>query len=173
VYSQTEAQTKNDLYLLPLQGEHKPQKYLDSPFNEIFAQFSPDGKWMAYSSDESGTSQLYVQSIPATGEKHQISTAVGAMPRWSRDGKELFYLGADAKLMWASVKPGRTTFEFGVEQAVSPQSLFGGPALGARLYGYALSPDSRRILAIIPVQGAAAAVPPFTVWMNWQAALKK
>jgi Tol biopolymer transport system component len=174
VYSQTEAQTKNDLYLLPLQGEHKPEKYLDSPFNEILGQFSPDGKWMAYASDESGQYQVYVQSIPATGEKHQVSTAGGSYPRWTRDGKELLYVTTDLKVMSVPVKPGRTTFEFSAAQAVTPQSLAEGPVnLAGRLYQYALSPDGRRILAILPVNGAAAAAPPFTVWMNWQAGLKK
>ncbi len=121
VYTETEEKTKNDLWLLPLQGEHKPEKYLDSPFDELYAQFSPIGKWMAYASDESGQFQVYVQPIPATGEKHQISGMGGQRPRWRRDGKELFYVAADGKLMAVPVTITGTKFDSGV-----PQPLGGG-----------------------------------------------
>ena len=113
VYSDTGENTKDDLWLLPLQGEHKPVKYLDTPFEERQAQFSPDGKWMAYSSDESGQVQVYVQPVPATGAKRQISTQGGSGPRWRRDGKELYYISADAQLTAVPVKFGAGTFDVG------------------------------------------------------------
>ena len=170
VYTKTETQTNNDLWLLPLQGEHKPQKYLDSPANEFLAQFSPDGKWMAYTSDETGQAEVYVQPIPATGEKHQISKTGGARPRWRRDGKELFYIAYDGKLMSVPVKLGGTAFDFGAPQSVMPQPLFGG-AQGPG-FGYQPSADGQKFLAAVPAEQTAAPVP-FTIWLNWQASLKK
>ena len=89
-----------------MEGDHKPIPYLQTPFNEGDAQFSPDGKWMAYASNESGQPQVYVQAIPASGAKWQISPAGGVQPRWRRDGKELFYISADQKLMAVPVKSG-------------------------------------------------------------------
>ncbi len=129
VYSDTGGNTKDDLWLLPLQGEHKPAKYLDTPFEERQAQFSPDGKWMAYSSDESGQVQVYVQPVPATGAKRQISTQGGSGPRWRRDGKELYYLSADAQLTAVPVKFGAGTFDVG-----APLRLFERSLATARLH---------------------------------------
>lgn len=177
VYSQTEATTKDDLWLLPLTdkpGDPKPRKYLGSPFNETNGQFSPDGKWMAYVSDESGRPQVYVQAIPATGAKRQISSTGGFSPRWRRDGKELFYISADRKMTAVPTKLGVTTLDFG-----APQPLFEKfPVLGEGLdylrdFGYQPSADGKKFLAIVPAEGEASAPSPVTVWLNWQATLRK
>src|SRR4029077_6727880 len=106
VYESTGSTTGNDIWLLPMEGDHKPVPYLQTPFNEGDAQFSPDGRWMAYASNESGQPQIYVQSIPASGSKFQISNAGGVQPRWRRDGKELFYISAANKLVAVPVKMG-------------------------------------------------------------------
>jgi hypothetical protein len=157
-----------DLWLLPLDGDRKPIPYLQSPFNEATGQFSPDGRWMAYASNESGQPQIYVQAIPASGAKSQISTAGGDQPRWRRDGKELFYVSADQKLMAVPVKTG-AVFEIG-----SPQPLFEiqpvYPPLTGR-FAYQPTADGQRFLVTAPVSGAAT--PPITVVLNWQAGLKK
>ena len=100
------------MWLLPLDGDRKPVPYLQTPFNEVAGQFSPNGRWMAYASNESGQPQIYVQPIPASGVKRQISTAGGDQPRWRRDGTELFYVSANQKLMTVPVKPG-AVFEIG------------------------------------------------------------
>jgi serine/threonine protein kinase len=170
VYSETGAQTKDDLWLLPLAaGGRKPVKYLDSAFDERLAQFSPDGKWMAYQSDESGQYQVYVQPIPATGAKHQISVMGGTRPRWRRDGKQIFYISTDRKMMAADVKSAGATFESG-----TPQPLFDfAPPQQARAFGYQPTADGKKFLAIVPVEGEAGAPPPVTVWLNWQAGFKK
>lgn len=170
VYSVAGANTKDDLWLLPLQGDHKPVKYLDSPFEERLAQFSPDGKWMSYTSDQSGQFQVYVQPIPATGAKRQISTIGGSGPRWRRDGKELFYVSAALKLMAVPVKLGGATFDFGAPQQLFDRSLYVGPG---RQFGYQPSADGRKVLTLVPTEGEAAAPPPVTVRLNWQAGLKK
>jgi Tol biopolymer transport system component len=95
VYQEFGRTTGQDLWILPLEGDRKPRPYLATPFDERDAQFSSDGRWMAYASNESGLLQVYVQSIPASGSKFQISSAGGIQPRWRRDGKELFYISAD------------------------------------------------------------------------------
>ena len=105
VYETTGGTTGDDLRLLPMEGDHKPVPYLQTPFNEGDAQFSPDGRWMAYASNESGQPQVYVQAIPASGAKWQISPAGGVQPRWRRDGKEMFYISPDQKL---DVRAGKT-----------------------------------------------------------------
>jgi dipeptidyl aminopeptidase/acylaminoacyl peptidase len=169
VYTQTGEKTRSDLWLLPLEGDRKPVLYLQTPFNEIQGQFSPDGRWMAYSSDESGQYQIYVQPIPANGAKWQISTAGGEQPRWRRDGKELFYVAADQKLMAVPVKIG-TGFEPG-----SPQELFGLEPfqLIARGFGYQPTADGKRFLVTAPARGGAVAAAGLTVVLNWQTGLKK
>ena len=120
-------------------------------------------RWMAYQSNESGQNQIYVQSIPASGAKYQLSTAGGTQPTWRGDGKELFYLSTDRKLMavpialGANVEPG------------TPHELFAN----AGITGYAPSPDGQRFLVNVPAGGEGAAAPPITVVLNWTAGLKK
>ena len=103
-YAQTVEQTKRDLWLLPMQGDHKPVPFLQTAANEDLPQFSPDGRWLAYVSDESGQEQVYVRAFPSGNALIQISTAGGSYPRWRRDGRELFYISADQKLMAVPVK---------------------------------------------------------------------
>jgi serine/threonine protein kinase/Tol biopolymer transport system component len=156
------------LWLLPMEGDHKPVSYLQTTFDEADAQFTPDGKWMAYASNESGQPQVYVQAIPASGAKWQISPAGGVQPRWRRDGKELFYISADQKLMAVPVKSG-AEFEAG-----APQSLFGldpiFPSL-AGVFAYQPTADGMRFLVMEKVGGTAA--PYINVVLNWTAGLKK
>jgi eukaryotic-like serine/threonine-protein kinase len=77
--------------MMPLRGDRKPQLFLQTAFNESGAQFSPDGRWIAYASDESGRSEVYVRSFPDTNRKWQVSATGGDEPMWSRDSRELFY----------------------------------------------------------------------------------
>jgi eukaryotic-like serine/threonine-protein kinase len=155
--------------LLPLEGDRKPVPYLATPSNETQGQFSPNGRWMAYSSDESGQMEVYVQSIPATdGVRKPISTAGGDQPRWRRDGTELYY-SAGGKLMAVPVKIS-TSFEAGV-----PQALFDGVPGGTpanRIWSYQPSPDGQKFLLISPAGGVAPASP-VSVVLNWQAGLGK
>ena len=84
--------TRNDLWVLPLTGDRKPTPLMQTPFNEFDGHFSPDARWVAYSSDESGQSEVYVTPFPATGEKWRVSPAGGGWLRWRGDGNELFYV---------------------------------------------------------------------------------
>jgi hypothetical protein len=125
---------------------------------------------MAYQSNESGQFQIYVQTVPVSGAKYQISTSGGSSPRWRPDGKELFYVSADRKLMAVPVKLG-ATIEAGTPQPLFPLSPF--PGFASALSFYAPMRDGQRFLVNAPAGGEAAAAPPFTVVTNWQAAFKK
>ncbi len=100
--------TKFDLWILPMTGEPKPFVYLSSDFQETHSQFSPDGRWIAYTSDETGRSEVYVQSFPIGSGKWQISTNGGDQAQWRNDGKEIFYLAPDRNLMAVTVSGGAT-----------------------------------------------------------------
>jgi Tol biopolymer transport system component len=164
-YYRTDPKTQLDLWILPLFGDRKPFPFARSEFNESQGQFSPDGKWLAYVSDEGGTPQIYVQSFPASGGKWQVSTAGGSQPRWRRDGKELFYVALDRKLMVVPVKIG-AAFE-----AETPRALFETtlPTTPLRQV-YAAAPDGQRFLLAAPVEAASS---PMTIVENWTAVLKK
>ena len=119
---------------------------------------------MAYVSDESGTQQVYVQSFPTVGAQRQISTDGGTQPRWRRDGKELFYLAADRRIMAVSVKTG-AAFD-----ADAPRALFQTELNIAELrQSYAVSVDGQRFLLNTPIEGGP---PPIAVIMNWPALLR-
>jgi dipeptidyl aminopeptidase/acylaminoacyl peptidase len=161
---------QQDLWILPTSGDRKPIPFLTTPADETFGQFSPDGKWIAYDSDESGRREVYVQGfapdrVRATAVgKWLISAAGGNKPRWRHDGKELFYLALDGKMMAVPVKSGAATFEPG---AAVP--LFEAHAVG--FVAYDVSPDGR-FLINTPVESEASSTP-ITVVLNWQAGLKK
>jgi len=135
---------------------------LQSQFNEQAGAFSPDGRWIAYVSDESGRNEIYVQAFPLSGEKHQISSGGGSEPYWRKDGTELFYLAADRNLMAAPVKLGTSI------APATPKSLF-PVTVGAVRHSYAVTGDGQRFL----VSRLAGEMPPITVVLNWEAGLKK
>src|SRR5262249_55283249 len=92
IYTTLTASTRSDVWVLPLFGDRVPFPYLQSPFREGDARFSPDGRWVAYTSDETGTYEVYVQSFPIGAGKWQISRGGGGLPKWRADGKELLYV---------------------------------------------------------------------------------
>ncbi len=99
LYRSVDPTTGHDLWALPLDGDKKPFPVVRTNSNEPYGQFSPDGKWIAYQSNESGRDEVYVQPFPGPGAKVRISTNGGAQMRWRRDGKELFYIALDGRLM--------------------------------------------------------------------------
>jgi Tol biopolymer transport system component len=103
LYTRIVPDSKNELWILPLFGDQKPRPYLQGPFNEMQGQISPDGHWVAYSSDESGIWEAYLQSFPEPGGKRILSVEGGMEPHWRKDGKELFYLARDRNLMAVSI----------------------------------------------------------------------
>jgi Tol biopolymer transport system component len=92
-----------DIWLLPVSGERKPQPYLASRYTEWMPAISPDGKWIAYASNESGSSEVYINSFPRAGTPQRISLSGGTHPLWRRDGRELFFISADRQLAAASL----------------------------------------------------------------------
>jgi Tol biopolymer transport system component len=166
-------QQRQDLWVLPLDGPAgtaKPIPFLVTSADETFGMFSADGKWIAYSSDESGRREVYVQGfapdrVPAAAVgKWQISTAGGDKPRWRRDGRELYYIAPGGKLMAVPVKTGQA-FEPGL---ASP--LFDTKATG--FFPYDVAADGRFLIDATTDNQTAAATP-VTVLLNWQAGLKK
>ena len=155
--------TRGDIWVLPLFGDRKPFPYLQTEFNERSAKLSPNGQWLAYASDETKQYEIYVQTFPSPGGKWQVSTNGGTSPVWSRDGKELFFIGADQKLMVIEVKGG-AKFEASV-----PSPLF-DTHLSTINPGYDVSKDGRFLM---PVAIEQATTPPMTVVINWNAGMKQ
>lgn len=106
VYVSTNPQTKQDVWTLPMEGGGKPIPIVTSPFNEIQARVSPDGRWIAYASDETGRWEVYLQSFPVPGNKQVVSIGGGGQPQWRGDGRELFYLALDRTLMSVPLADG-------------------------------------------------------------------
>jgi len=164
--------TRMDIYALPLLGDRKEYPILNSPFNEQLPALSPDGRWLAYTSDETGNYEIYVQSFSADGklgaDKQRVSTNGGTYPVWRRDGSELFFLAADGQMQSSLVKTGGTEFQF-----AAPKSLFKTRMLAwiTNFHEYDVSPDGQRFL-IGTLIGETKAPPP-TVILNWSAILKK
>lgn len=154
-----------DLLVIPLSEDGPPVPFLDSEFWESDARFSPDVRYLAYTSDETGVSEVYVSTFPEPGRKWRVSTQGGRDPKWRSDGQEMFYVSADGKLMAVDVKLGS---EF---RAGEPEELF--PVGRAFLYrsNYAVSGDGQRFLVLTPSEGARPH--PFTVVLNWQAGLER
>src|SRR5262245_16575660 len=145
----------------------KPSRALGTEASETAGTLSPDGRWLAYASDESGRYEVWVQSFPEGGGKRQVSNGGGGSPRWRRDGRELFYYSGDGKLMSAQVRRGES-FE-----TSSPVPLFEFSAglARTRYAPYAVSRDGQSFL----INEVADFEPnaPLTVVINWAAELKK
>jgi serine/threonine protein kinase len=168
IYTSLGPKTKTDLWVLPMTGEQKPAPFLQSTFNEDHPRFSPDGHFVAYASDESGRFEVYVQTFPASGGKWLISTNGGAQPRWRGDGKEIFYIAPDRKLMAVEVKAGGSTFEAGVPKVLFQTHVISYPN---PRNAYDVSADGQRFLIITPLEEATTT--PITVVANWTADLKR
>jgi Tol biopolymer transport system component len=160
--------TKDDLWVLPMTGDQKPFTYLQNTFNEDHPRFSPDGHFVAYASDQSGRWEVYVQTFPVSGGKWIVSTNGGAQPRWRRDGKELFFIAPDRKIMAADVKLEGSTFEAGVPKVLFQTNVVSYP--NPRNV-YDVSADGQRFLIITPPEETTST--PITVVSNWTAEVKR
>ncbi len=167
LFGKDDPKTKTDLWILPLTGDRKPFPYLNSEAVEFTGKFSPDGHWIAYASDESGKFEVYVQAFPVTSGKWQISVGGGAAPIWSKDGKEMFYLAPDKKLMSVDVKTAGGSIEQGV-----PKPLFATDVDNYTLPNrYAISRDGKRFLVNNGIESTSSK--PIAVVLNWTADVKK
>jgi dipeptidyl aminopeptidase/acylaminoacyl peptidase len=159
---------QSGLWLLPITGNRNPVRFMETSPGGKASQFSPDGKWIAYASDESTRNEVYVTSFPAGGRQWQVSSKGGDYPRWRKDGQELFYVAPDRKLMSITVRATPAALEFG-----APSALFSIPIpladQGVPEYTYDVMPDGQRFLALAPTSEADSAS--MTVVTNWQADL--
>jgi len=163
--STPEGKSNSELWILPLFGDRKPFPFLETHSNVAEGRFCPRGGWIAYSSDESGRSEVYVTSFPGHQGKWQVSQSGGSMPRWRRDGKELFFFAADNHLQAVSVKISGTDFEVG-----QAQSLFAVSRKGVAIWRYDVLPDGQHFVVTASNQAAPANI---TLVTNWTSLLNR
>ncbi|HSE48434.1 MAG TPA: protein kinase [Terriglobales bacterium] len=165
VYFEGNTSGEQDIWAVPVQGERKPFKVVATPTFDTDPVVSPDGKWIAYGSSLNGRNDIYVSRFPDGTGRWQISAAGGLAPRWSRDGKELFYMAPDRSLMRVPVGVNGNSFEPG-----PPTALFRSTAVSSPSYSYDPAPDGKRFLInSMDEQGSL----PMVLVVNWKAELKK
>ena len=171
MYEMDDPKTKYDLWYIPMMSDRKPRPYLATEFNEAHAKFSPDGKWVAYGSDEIGRTEIFVRPFPnASGGKWQVSTAGGDQPYWRADGKELYFLAPDGVLMAVAVSTG-DHFEMGVPEKLFQTYTVPQPLIGSDRNQYAVSADGKRFL--INSSPSQTLYSPIQLVFNWTKLLKK
>jgi serine/threonine protein kinase len=156
--------TRGDIWVLPLFGDRKPIPFLQTEFDDLYSCFSPDGRWIAYVSDETRQTEVYVRPFPGPGGKWQISTTGGTRPRWRQDGKEFFYLSTDNKIMAAEITAKGSMIEVGEIQPLF-QILPTAVALNYDVFG-----DGQRFIVNSLVEDQTSSI---TFVINWAAELKK
>jgi Tol biopolymer transport system component len=156
-----------DLWALPMYGEHTPIAVVQTQFNEGLAVFSPDGRWIAYESDKTGRHEIYVRPFPGPGNDFLASTSGASQVRWSRDGKELFYIGADDRLMAQPITASSDgkTVDFGTPTPLFATGIL-SPGVNTFRPQYAVSPDGRSFVLQSLVGQATAS--PITIILNWK-----
>jgi len=169
LYEEADPKNREDLWALPLTGDRKPMLVLGDSFSEQQGRLSPDEKWIAYVSDETGTNEVYVQSFPPSGGKWQLSSNGGVTPRWRRDGRELFYLALNRVIMSVDLKASASVFDHG-----SARPLFEAPVDASNSVAtnrYDVSADGQRFLvnASIANAGSSAGSSSITLVVNWLA----
>jgi dipeptidyl aminopeptidase/acylaminoacyl peptidase len=155
--------------VLPLAGDRKTRLFQSVAFVQAVSQVSPDGRWIAYDSNESGRYEVFVQTFPTPGGKWQVSKDGGYYPKWRGDGREIFYYAADGQLMAVPVAGG-AALEVGSAVPLFRAQMLNGPAaaVGFRAQ-YDVTPDGQRFLLNVPVENTQA--PSITVVLNWAAGL--
>ncbi len=165
-YASRSPKTLWDLWALPTFGDRKPIPIAVTPFTEQNPVLSPDGRYVAFVSNESGREEIYVQTFPDPGSKWQVSNGGGSDPSWRGDGKELYYRSPDQKLMAVAI-PAGADFQAGVPQALFPIRVRPGNPRNK----YAPSPDGQRFIVAAPL--GRESMSPTTVVLNWLAGLGK
>ena len=173
LFRNVDPKSGRDLWAFPVDGKNPPLVLRQTDAEEMHTQVSPDGRWLAFSSNESGPFEVYVQPFPSGTGTWQVSAGGGVQPRWSRDGRELFYIAPDSKLMAVpitvasdgqSVEPGRAVALFNTRIA-------GGAVVGIGRQQYDISKDGKRFL--INQSVGDSRVSPITVVLNWASAPAK
>jgi Tol biopolymer transport system component len=160
LYYESNPNTAGDLMALPMTTPDKnPIPIAKGPFEEINGQFSPDTKWVAYETSESGRPEIVVQGFPTASNKWQVSNGGGTQPRWSHDGKELYFIGADSKLMAATIKISGSSFE-----PTTPVPLFQMRVTFAPKHQYSVSAAGRFLVNELEESAAT----PISLILNWK-----
>ncbi len=174
LYSVPGETTGWDIWALPLTGDGKAFLLIQTPFDEQLGQISRDGRWIAYQSNESGRTEVYIQPFLRSGERISVSTGGGIAPRWRGDGRELFYIAPNGAMM---AVPLKASADGATIEAGAPMQLFRDPIVGggSMLIGgtqqYAVAPDGQRFLINLAVTEPGSS--PITIVLNWTSALKK
>jgi Tol biopolymer transport system component len=153
--------SSTSIWILPTFGDKKPYRLLNSQFNEFAPSFSPDGRWLAFTSIETGRREVYAAPFPTPSAKWQVSTGGGSSPRWSPDGKELYYIAPNGTVVSASLQQGKDGI-----QVTSTHPLF-----RTNPQAFDISRDGKRFLIYKDAENQQVA--PLTLITNWPAALKK
>jgi len=174
LYEEEDPKTKFDIWALPLQGkgatDRQPIAVLRTQFNERDAQFSPDSKWIAYESDESGNGQIYIQPFPPSTGRWQVSNTGGIQPRWRSDGKEIyFHLGGGSGNIWSA---GIRTGAGSVDIDPSRELMVRYTRFSQEIH-YDVTRDGQRFLEIQPLAAGEDTSDPLTVVTNWQSSLRQ
>jgi dipeptidyl aminopeptidase/acylaminoacyl peptidase len=174
VYDSIDPQSGDDLWILPLDGDRTPWPFLKTNFAERYAQFSPDGRWVAYASNESGRFEIYVRPFVApaasgasrdhAGGQWQVSTAGGVFPRWRGGGKELYYIGPAGQMISVPIKADGATFEPGTPVTLFQTRIVGGGLDTGPAY-YDVTRDDRFLIAEIPDDAGTS---PITLLQHWK-----
>jgi Tol biopolymer transport system component len=168
LYREFSSATRGDLKVLPLTGERRPFTYLASPADEDSAAISPDGRWVAYVSEETGRKEVYIAPFPEPTRRHRISTDGGTQPRWSRDGRELFFVTTSRSMMAASFDSRKPDSPGGPPRRLFDVELRWQFSSNVP-YKYDVSPDGRFLIVV----RSSEEPPPLTIVTNWQAGLEK
>lgn len=146
-----------DIWTLPLPGPSEPVQFLQSPFDKKEVRFSPDGRWLAFISNDSGQGEAYVTPYPGPGEKVRLSSGGARLLRWGRSGNEFFYVSAEGRMISLPVKTSPSL------QTGAPVTLFTIP--GKQWVSFEVSADGKKFLAVVPE--IASDEQPLTVIANW------
>ena len=179
LYSVFDPQTNSDLWVLPMEGDRTPWVFLRTPFYETAGAFSPDGRWVAYMSNESGRTEVYIRPFAAstasgatanaaTGQ-WLVSTAGGMHPRWRRDGKELYYIGPGGEMMAAPITVTGSTLTPGAPVVLFPTRIYNGGTDTRQGRQYDVTADGRFLIDTVLLEASA----PITLLMNWHPKAKK
>jgi Tol biopolymer transport system component len=169
VYHRPDVEGGFDISALSLEGDGHVEAVTRTPYNEIQASVSPEGRWIAFSSDQSGRLEVYVQSFPKAGAQTTVSVGGGLQPRWSPDGRELYYLRSDGFLMAARMQTGPSGLAVVASAPLFQTHL--PTAMNAYRSDYAVTPDGKGFVIKMAAEGAPPTA--INVVLNWPALLKR
>src|SRR5262249_26666663 len=168
LYAAQDSTGGNDLWVQSLEGG-APEAVVRTPFDDVGGQFSPDGKWILYQSDVSGRNEIYVQGFHGRTGATQLSSGGGMQPRWRHDGREVYYVAPDARMMAVPVRFDSGSVDVGVPQSLFPIRMATGTNIAPGRAQYAVAADGR---FLVNSGVGETDTKPINIVLNWTAALK-